>query len=198
MIDSLVTAFRAPDIRRKILFTLGILFIFRVLTNVPVAERGPGTALAAVRVEPAARPARPLLGRRTGDRVDHRHGREPVHQRQHHHAADAGGDPQPRRAGPGRRVRAESAEPVHPPADRANGVRPGLRLQRPAGGQRRDPAEPVLQLRDAVAAAQLDGRHHPAHVAGRADQRARPGQRHQLHHLRRHRRPHPAPGGRRW
>ncbi|MDQ6682878.1 MAG: preprotein translocase subunit SecY [Chloroflexota bacterium] len=36
MIDSLVTAFRAPDIRRKILFTLGILFIFRVLTNVPV------------------------------------------------------------------------------------------------------------------------------------------------------------------
>ena len=37
MIDSLVTAFRAPDIRRKILFTLGILFIFRVLTTVPVA-----------------------------------------------------------------------------------------------------------------------------------------------------------------
>ena len=37
MIDSLVTAFRAPDIRRKILFTLGILFIFRILTNVPVA-----------------------------------------------------------------------------------------------------------------------------------------------------------------
>ena len=36
MIDSLVTAFRAPDIRRKILFTLGILFIFRLLTNVPV------------------------------------------------------------------------------------------------------------------------------------------------------------------
>jgi len=36
VIDSLVTAFRAPDIRRKILFTLGILFIFRVLTNVPV------------------------------------------------------------------------------------------------------------------------------------------------------------------
>ena len=36
MIDSLVTAFRAPDIRRKILFTLGILLIFRALTNVPV------------------------------------------------------------------------------------------------------------------------------------------------------------------
>ena len=36
MIESAVTAFRAPDIRRKILFTLFILFIFRILTNVPV------------------------------------------------------------------------------------------------------------------------------------------------------------------
>ena len=36
MIESLVTAFRAPDIRRKILFTLGILLVFRALTNVPV------------------------------------------------------------------------------------------------------------------------------------------------------------------
>ncbi len=36
MIESLVQAFRAPDIRRKILFTLGILLIFRALTNVPV------------------------------------------------------------------------------------------------------------------------------------------------------------------
>ena len=36
MIESLVVAFRAPDIRRKILFTLGILLIFRALTNVPV------------------------------------------------------------------------------------------------------------------------------------------------------------------
>jgi preprotein translocase subunit SecY len=36
VIESLVQAFRAPDIRRKILFTLGILLIFRALTNVPV------------------------------------------------------------------------------------------------------------------------------------------------------------------
>jgi preprotein translocase subunit SecY len=36
LIDSVVTAFRAPDIRRKILFTLAILLIFRVLTTVPV------------------------------------------------------------------------------------------------------------------------------------------------------------------
>jgi len=36
LIESLGQAFRAPDIRRKILFTLGILLIFRALTNVPV------------------------------------------------------------------------------------------------------------------------------------------------------------------
>ena len=36
MIETVVTAFRAPDIRRKLLFTLGILLIFRALTNVPV------------------------------------------------------------------------------------------------------------------------------------------------------------------
>ena len=36
MIETVVTAFRAPDIRRKLLFTLGILLIFRALTNVPI------------------------------------------------------------------------------------------------------------------------------------------------------------------
>ena len=36
MLQNLVTAFRAPDIRRKILFTLFILLVFRILTNVPV------------------------------------------------------------------------------------------------------------------------------------------------------------------
>jgi preprotein translocase subunit SecY len=36
LIDTVVTAFRAPDIRAKLLFTLGILAIFRALTNVPI------------------------------------------------------------------------------------------------------------------------------------------------------------------
>ena len=36
MIDTVLTAFRAPDIRSKLLFTLGILAIFRALTNVPI------------------------------------------------------------------------------------------------------------------------------------------------------------------
>jgi preprotein translocase subunit SecY len=36
VIDTVLTAIRAPDIRRKILFTLFILLVFRALTNVPV------------------------------------------------------------------------------------------------------------------------------------------------------------------
>ena len=36
MLETVGTALRAPDIRRKILFTLGILLVFRALTNVPV------------------------------------------------------------------------------------------------------------------------------------------------------------------
>jgi preprotein translocase subunit SecY len=36
LIDTVVTTFRAPDIRRKLLFTLGILLVFRALTNVPI------------------------------------------------------------------------------------------------------------------------------------------------------------------
>ncbi|HEY6058292.1 MAG TPA: preprotein translocase subunit SecY, partial [Candidatus Limnocylindrales bacterium] len=36
MFDSLLNAFRAPDIRRRILFVLGVLIVFRLLAHVPV------------------------------------------------------------------------------------------------------------------------------------------------------------------
>jgi preprotein translocase subunit SecY len=44
--DSLLNAFRAPDIRRRILFVLGVLIIFRALAHVPVPGADP-TKLAA-------------------------------------------------------------------------------------------------------------------------------------------------------
>ena len=46
MFESLLNAFRAPDIRRRILFVLGILIVFRALAHVPVPGANP-TALAA-------------------------------------------------------------------------------------------------------------------------------------------------------
>jgi preprotein translocase subunit SecY len=41
MYESLLNAFRAPDIRRRILFVLGILIIFRALAHVPVPGADP-------------------------------------------------------------------------------------------------------------------------------------------------------------
>ena len=36
MFDSLLNAFRAPDIRRRVLYVLGLLIVFRVFAAVPV------------------------------------------------------------------------------------------------------------------------------------------------------------------
>ena len=44
MFDSLLNAFRAPDIRRRILFVMGILIVYRVLAQVPL----PGVDRAAL------------------------------------------------------------------------------------------------------------------------------------------------------
>src|SRR5512139_3022361 len=41
MFESLLNAFRAPDIRRRILYVLGILIIFRALAHVPVPGADP-------------------------------------------------------------------------------------------------------------------------------------------------------------
>ena len=41
MFDSILNAFRAPDIRRRILFVLGVLIVFRALAHVPVPGADP-------------------------------------------------------------------------------------------------------------------------------------------------------------
>ncbi len=46
MIEAAVSAFKLPDLRRKILFTLGLLIVFRVLAHVPI----PGVDLEKLRV----------------------------------------------------------------------------------------------------------------------------------------------------
>ena len=120
--DALVNAFRAPDIRRRILFVLGMLVIVRVLAHVPV----PGVDRDALEdghrrnSVPAA--AEPVLRRRPRDLLDHRPGREPVHQRLDHHAADDRGRA-PAPAAPARgRVRAQQDQPVHALPDGAHGA----------------------------------------------------------------------------
>ena len=59
----------------------------------PGPERRPGALRTFFDSNQLPRAARHLLRRRAGDGLHHRPGPEPVHQRQHHHAAHAGRDP---------------------------------------------------------------------------------------------------------
>ncbi len=36
MLEAVVNAFKIPDLRRKILFTIGMLIIFRFIASIPV------------------------------------------------------------------------------------------------------------------------------------------------------------------
>ena len=45
MIDNVLNAFRIPDLRRKLLYTIGLLLVFRVVAHIPV----PGVDLAKLR-----------------------------------------------------------------------------------------------------------------------------------------------------
>jgi preprotein translocase subunit SecY len=74
--ESLLNAFRAPDIRRRILYVLGILIVFRFLASVPL----PGSPEFSSRLppeQPDLRTAEPVLGRWSGTTVDRGAGYEP-------------------------------------------------------------------------------------------------------------------------
>jgi len=47
MLESMLNAFRAPDIRRRLLFVLGILVIYRALSHRPNSARAATTASLA-------------------------------------------------------------------------------------------------------------------------------------------------------
>ena len=91
--EALLNAFRAPDLRRRILFVAGILLVFRLLAHVPIPGVNSGAAEGLPRHERDLRPARPVLGRRPDELLGRGAGREPVHQRLDHHAADDGRRP---------------------------------------------------------------------------------------------------------
>ena len=66
--ESLLNAFRAPDIRRRILFVLGILLVYRLLAQVPLPGRGSRAARGVLREEHGVRHPRPLRRRRVSRR----------------------------------------------------------------------------------------------------------------------------------
>ena len=93
MFESLLNAFRAPDIRRRILYVLGILIVFRFLASVPL----PGIDRDQLQSFLENNPIFGLLNLFSGGGLSQlsivASGHEPVHQRVDHHAADDGGDP---------------------------------------------------------------------------------------------------------
>ncbi len=90
MFESLLNAFRAPDIRRRILVVLGLLIVFRFLAAVPV----PGIDRTQLTAFLAGNPLFGLLNLFSGGGLSNFSvialGMNPVHQRVDHHAVDAG------------------------------------------------------------------------------------------------------------
>ncbi len=192
MIETVVTAFRAPDIRRKLLFTLGILLIFRALTNVPI----PNVNTAALTDLFTNNPLLSILNIFSGGGLAAASviglGVNPYINSSIVMQLMRGVIPAleelSREGEYGRNKINQYTRMLTVPFAFAQGYGISVLLVR----ERRHPGQLAVQHRDAQPAAELHGRHHPPDVARRADQREGPGQRHQLHHLRRYRRQHPA------
>ena len=127
MLEAVVNAFKIPDLRRKILFTLAMLVIFRFIASIPVPGVNRKELADLHRGQPAARHAEPLLRSGLKQLLDRGAGRLSVHHRVDHHAADDADHPAPERtlergpAGP------EQDQPVHALSDRSPGVAARLR-----------------------------------------------------------------------
>ena len=125
VLTAFARAFRTPDLRKKLLFTLGIMALFRLGSVIPT----PGVDYAAVqscidqrRRQRALQPDQPVQRRRAAAAVDLRARDHAVHHGEHHRAAAHRGDPAVRGAQEGGPVRHGEAHAVHAlPDDRPGG-----------------------------------------------------------------------------
>ena len=207
MLSAFISSLRTPDLRRKILFTLGIVILYRVGASIP----SPGVNYPNVHEVRCAGHRRrlgadllvdqPVLRRRAAasDGVRGRH--HAVHHRQHHRSAAGRRDPALRAAAQRGSSRPGETDPVHPLPDGRAG-HPAGHQHRGAGRQRRAAAglhprhHPGAERRPEHLHADrhrvgADGRRGAGDVDGRAGHRARHRQRHVADDLRRHRRAHP-------
>ena len=204
MFESLLNAFRAPDIRRRILFVLGILVVYRLLAQVPL----PGVDRERWRVLPEqhrVRHARPVLGRRAVDASrSSALAMNPYINASIIMQLMTGVIPSlqalSREGEYGRQRLNQYTRYLTVPMALLQAFGILSAAQRPGRDHRRlrpRQAETLIQIVTLTAGAV------PADVARRADHREGHRQRHQLHHLRRHRQPRPGghrrrlPAGRR-
>ena len=186
--EAFANIFRIPDLRRRVLFTLALLAVYRSAGTSP--RRGSTPASGGVlQPEPGhvLRLHRSVLGRHVPPADDLRPGHHALHHGLHHSAVADRGGPDPRETAEGRRTRPAEDHPVDALPDRGPGAGAVVRHRHGlAGAAGRLRAESGLGLHRHDHA-DPDHGHGLHHVAGRADQRPRHRQRHVADHLRRHR-----------
>ncbi len=193
--DSLKNIFAVPELRKRVLFTLGLLAVYRVGGHVPTPGMNPEALAPARRAgeEHDVRPLRHVLRPEPVADDDLRARHHAVHQRVDHPAAADRRLAVPRAAVEGRRARPAQDHAVHALRhDRAE-RRPGARHRDLPRAHDRDRRRTAARLQPRLGLppddrADADDRLGVRHVARRADHRARHRQRHVAHHLRRHRR----------
>jgi preprotein translocase subunit SecY len=175
------------DLKRRLMFLLGALIVYRIGAHIPVPGIDPERLAELFQGQQGG-----ILGifnLFSGGALSRftilRAGHHALHLRLHHHAVDDGGAALAGGAEEGRRGRAPQDHPVHPLRYGRPGLVQGLGIAialESQAGLVIDPGHDVPHhLRD-----DSGDRDHVPDVAGRADHRARPGQRHFHHHFRRH------------
>ncbi len=127
MLEAVINAFAIPDLRRKILFTLAMLVIFRFIASIPV----PGVDRAGLADFIDNNQLLGMLNLFSGSGLktllDRRPRRLSVHHRLDHHAVDDADHSPLERALEGGPAGTQQDQPVHALADRPAGAASGLR-----------------------------------------------------------------------
>ena len=199
VVSRLRSIWTIPDLRNKILFTLGMLLVFRIVAYVPVPGIDAAQISKAINsntntgAEPDLRPARCLHRRFVAELLHRRDGRLSLHHRQHRRAAPAEHRPAPGATSPTRVSRdataSRSSRATSPCRWRC--CRRSARWRCWCRSARSRPSQFNLFDRatvdpDAGDAHQPDRRYDVPRLARRADYRERHRQRHLAHHLRQH------------
>ena len=120
LIQSMIDAMRVPDLRSKILFTLGMLVVFRFVAQVPISRRRYAAAGTGFSTAGASRIPEPVQRRSAGELERRGAWRVPIHHLVHRDADTRSGHSEPEGALPRRRVRTSGA------STRSHTMRPSL------------------------------------------------------------------------
>ena len=205
MLRAFSSAFRTPDLRKKLLFTLALIALYRFGASVPTPNtntKAINDCLSAASAEQQEHllADQPVLRRGAAQAVGLRAGHHALHHREHHHPAARRGHPALRAAEEGRQLRPGQADAVQPLPDHRSG-HPAVHRVHRAGAVR--PAVPGLHQQDPVPpgrqhpdrhGADDDGRYRRHHVARRAHHRPRCRQRHERADVHLDRGAHPVRG----